>query len=89
MRSKVTCLLQVTLSDIPLADRARQKMILLARKRYNSTTDELTLIGNKCPTRRQNKEYVLYLLKVLYIEANVSDLSNNYKFIVLILFVEI
>ena len=26
---------------------------------------------SRCPTREQNREYVSYLLKVLYLEANV------------------
>ena len=51
-------------------------MILLAGRHYDSTTDQLTLVGNKCPTRKQNKEYILYLLKVLYTEANVSSLTQ-------------
>ena len=32
----------------------------------------------RCPTREQNREYVSYLLKVLYLEANVrkTELYN-------------
>ena len=29
----------------------------------------------RCPTRKQNQEYVMYLLKVLYLESNVSKTS--------------
>ena len=47
-------------------------MIQLAGPRYDTATDKLTLVGKRCPTRKQNKEYIMYLLKVLYIEANVS-----------------
>ena len=33
---------------------------------------------SRCPTREQNREYVSYLLKVLYLEANVrkTELYN-------------
>lgn len=46
-------------------------MVQLAGKRYDEETDTITIVGKKCPTRKQNKEYVLYLLKVLYLESNV------------------
>lgn len=64
-------LVQVCLKDLSLTSHARDKMIKLAGKRYNTATDSITIVGKKCPTRRQNKEYVLYLLKVLYLESNV------------------
>ena len=30
---------------------------------------------SRCPTREQNREYVSYLLKVLYLEANVRKIE--------------
>ena len=48
-------------------------MIALSGQRYDPQTDEIKLIGEKCPTRKQNREYVMYLLKVLYLESNVRD----------------
>ena len=64
--------LQVSLKDLCLSSHARQKMIALSGQRYDPITDEIKLIGEKCPTRKQNREYVMYLLKVLYLESNVS-----------------
>lgn len=49
-------------------------MVNLAGKRYDKATDTITIVGKKCPTRNQNKEYVMYLLKVLYLESNVSKI---------------
>lgn len=63
---------QVSLRSLSLSKRAHKKMALLAGRRYDPKTDTITLVGKRCPTRKQNKEYVMYLLKVLYLEANVS-----------------
>lgn len=63
---------QFCLKDLSLTPQCRQKMIKLAGWRYNSKRDEITLTGKQCPTRKQNREYVLYLMKVLYLESNVS-----------------
>lgn len=62
--------LNVSLKDLSLSSHARQKMIALSGQRYDPQTDEIKLIGEKCPTRKQNREYVMYLLKVLYLESN-------------------
>ena len=56
-------------------------MIRLCGERYNPATDTLTLVGKKCPTRAQNNDYIMYLLKVLYVEANVSVCSRHTKHI--------
>ena len=46
-------------------------MIKLASHRYNKKDDVVTLIGDRCPVRKQNKEYVEYIMKVLVIESMV------------------
>lgn len=61
--------LQVYLRDLVLNKRAKQKMIKLAGPRYNKENEELTLLIDSCPTRKQNKEYAYYLLTTLYREA--------------------
>ena len=68
-------LVQVCLKDLSLTDHARDKMIKLAGRRYDTETDTITIVGKRCPTRKQNREYVLYLLKVLYLESNVRVMS--------------
>ncbi|XP_064397999.1 small ribosomal subunit protein mS35-like [Halichondria panicea] len=75
---KVT--LNVRLSDLMLTDHARNKMILLAGHCYNPDSSTIRLVGKRCPTRKQNQEYVMYLLKVLYLESNRVEpweLSND------------
>ncbi|XP_068744841.1 small ribosomal subunit protein mS35-like [Montipora capricornis] len=61
--------LQVFLKDLILDDHARKKMISLVGPRYNAETDELTIVADRCPTRKQNKDYAMYLLTVLYHES--------------------
>lgn len=61
--------LQVYLKDLKLDEHARKKLILLVGDRYNPSNDELTLITDSCPTRKQNKDYAYYLLTALYHES--------------------
>ena len=58
-------------------DYAQQKMIDLVGERYNPQTNVLTLASDRCPTRKQNKEYLIYLLKVLYLESHVSHVHGE------------
>lgn len=55
-----------------MPQRSKDKMIKLADHRYNTKTDTITLKGDRCPTRKQNVEYVEYIMKVLYIESMVK-----------------
>lgn len=66
--TKVT--LKFNLRDLTLTPRARSKMIELAGQRYDPSTDTIQLVGKRCPRRSQNRDYVMYLLKVLYLESN-------------------
>lgn len=61
--------LKVFLKDLVLDDHARRKMVNLAGLRYNKENDELTIVADRCPTRKQNKDYASYLLNVLYHES--------------------
>ena len=74
--------MQVDLSKVRFRDdKAREKMILLAgRRRYNASSNTLTLVGNRCPTRKQNKDYLIYLMKVLYLESHVSQVTSQHTF---------
>jgi small subunit ribosomal protein S35 len=62
--------LKVFVKDLGLDERSRNKLVMLAGSRYNKNKDELTLVGDSCPTKRQNKDHVLYLLSVLCHEAS-------------------
>lgn len=61
--------LQVYLQDLHLKKSERNKLILLVGDRYNPNNDELTIIADKCPTRKQNREYANYLLTALCVES--------------------
>lgn len=53
-------------------ERARDKFIKLSQHRYDSNTDTLTIVADRCPFRRQNEDYAMYLLTTLYFESKVD-----------------
>ncbi|CAF3473761.1 unnamed protein product [Rotaria sp. Silwood1] len=57
------------LTQLEFDEHARDKFIRLAGQRYNADTDELTLVADKCPYRKQNYDYAQYLLTALYFES--------------------
>ncbi|XP_059243172.1 small ribosomal subunit protein mS35 isoform X2 [Mustela nigripes] len=61
--------LRVKLSSLNLDDHAKKKLIKLVGERYCKTTDVLTIKTDRCPLKRQNYDYALYLLTVLYHES--------------------
>ncbi|XP_043938652.1 28S ribosomal protein S35, mitochondrial isoform X2 [Protopterus annectens] len=64
--------LSVKLSRLNMDDHARKKFIKLVGERYCKDTDTLTITTDRCPLRRQNYDYALYLLTVLYHESWVA-----------------
>ncbi|KAG7521660.1 hypothetical protein JOB18_003872 [Solea senegalensis] len=61
--------LKVKLSSLNLDDHARKKIVKLVGERYCKRTDMLTITTNSCPLRKQNYDYAMYLLTVLYHES--------------------
>ncbi|XP_072915528.1 small ribosomal subunit protein mS35 [Hemitrygon akajei] len=61
--------LTIRLANLNLDDRAKKKLIKLVGNRYDKNTDMLTITTDRCPLRRQNYDYALYLLTVLYHES--------------------
>ncbi|XP_036038128.1 28S ribosomal protein S35, mitochondrial [Onychomys torridus] len=61
--------LRVKLSSLNLDNHAKKKLIKLVGERYCKTTDVLTITTDRCPLKRQNYDYALYLLTVLYHES--------------------
>nr|XP_006819385.1 PREDICTED: 28S ribosomal protein S35, mitochondrial-like [Saccoglossus kowalevskii] len=61
--------LNVKLSHLELDLHARRKLIKLVGDRYDKDTDTLTITADRCPTKKQNRDYALYLLTVLYHES--------------------
>ncbi|XP_076623364.1 mitochondrial ribosomal protein S35 isoform X1 [Colletes latitarsis] len=58
--------LRVKLSSLHLDTHAKDKLLRLVGERYNSETDFLTITADRCPTRKQNLDYVYYLLTALF-----------------------
>ncbi|CAB3997993.1 28S ribosomal S35, mitochondrial, partial [Paramuricea clavata] len=65
--------LKIYLKDLTLDEHARKKMIELTGHRYNEENDELTITADRCPSRKQNRDYAMYLLNVLYHESWASE----------------
>lgn len=61
--------LQLRLLSLHLDAHARDKFIRLAHQRYNAKTDILTFETDACPLRKQNYDYLIYQLKVIYHES--------------------
>lgn len=61
--------LRVKLSSLNLDNHAKKKLIKLVGERYCKTTDVLTIKTDRCPLKRQNYDYAMYLLTVLYHES--------------------
>ncbi|CAG2108966.1 unnamed protein product [Medioppia subpectinata] len=61
--------LSIKMCDLPLDSHATDKMKRLLRERYNKKTDTITITASKCPTRKQNYEYAVYLLTAVYFES--------------------
>ncbi|PIK48295.1 putative 28S ribosomal protein S35, mitochondrial isoform X3 [Apostichopus japonicus] len=65
--------LKVKLSVLPLDKHARWKLIQLLGKSYDKKTDEICLTADRCPVRKQNQDYAMYLLSVLFHEAHITE----------------
>ncbi|KAJ2942319.1 hypothetical protein O0L34_g15867 [Tuta absoluta] len=66
--------LRVKLSTLNLDKHARDKFIRLVGDRYDDKTDLVTITADRCPVRKQNLDYVNYLLTACYHEAwNLED----------------
>ncbi|XP_014676747.1 PREDICTED: 28S ribosomal protein S35, mitochondrial-like [Priapulus caudatus] len=61
--------LSVKLSSLELDYHARDKLLRLVGDQYNAKTDTLTIFADRCPTRKQNYDYVQYLLTAIYHES--------------------
>lgn len=65
--------LRVRMSSLHLDTHAKDKLLRLLGNKYNSETDIITITADRCPTRKQNLEYVRYLLTAVYHESWVSN----------------
>ncbi|XP_058463604.1 small ribosomal subunit protein mS35 [Malaya genurostris] len=65
--------IQLKLETLKLDKHARDKFLRLVGDRYNSDTDVLTLVTDRCPLKKQNYDYAMYLLTALFHESNVVE----------------
>ncbi|KGL80405.1 hypothetical protein N309_02146, partial [Tinamus guttatus] len=71
--------LKVKLSNLNLDDHAKKKIIKLVGERYCKDTDMLTITTDRCPLRRQNYDYGIHLLTVLYHESWKTEMWESEK----------
>lgn len=62
--------LRVKLSTLKLDRHAKDKFLRLVGDRYDETTDLVTITADRCPVRKQNLDYVNYLLTACYHESS-------------------
>ena len=60
---------QFKLSSLFLDPASREKFQRLVGERYDDETDLVTITVDRCPYRKQNREYCDYLIKALYYES--------------------
>lgn len=64
--------IKIKLANLQLDKHSKDKLRRLVGDRYNEKTDILSIVTDRCPTRKQNYDYAMYLLTALYHEAWVS-----------------
>uniref|UniRef100_A0A8D0HSK0 Mitochondrial ribosomal protein S35 n=1 Tax=Sphenodon punctatus TaxID=8508 RepID=A0A8D0HSK0_SPHPU len=79
VRNPKARLVNLRLSNLNLDDHAKKKLIKLVGERYCKGTDTLTITTDRCPLRRQNYDYGLYLLTVLYHESWKTEMWEKDK----------
>ena len=68
------------LSDLYLDIASEDKFLrLIGPDRYDVETDTVTISADRCPYRKQNKEYCEYLLKALYYESRNRESWESEK----------
>ncbi|KAI5700518.1 hypothetical protein M8J76_010565 [Diaphorina citri] len=61
--------IKLKLSTLELDDHARDKFLRLVGDRYNPKTDVLTIVTDRCPMKKQNYDYCMYVLTALFHES--------------------
>ncbi|KAK6169581.1 hypothetical protein SNE40_020607 [Patella caerulea] len=60
---------KLKLSDLRLDEHGEDKIKRLLGDKYDPETGEITLNTDRCPLKKQNYDYAMYLLTALYYEA--------------------
>lgn len=61
--------LRIKVATLNFDKHAKDKFLRLVGDRYDEETDIVTITADRCPLRKQNLDYVNYLLTALYHEA--------------------
>lgn len=61
------------LSTLKLDDHARDKFLRLVGDRYNQETDDITIVTDRCPLRKQNYDYAQYMIAALFHESWIKE----------------
>ncbi|XP_014284954.1 small ribosomal subunit protein mS35 [Halyomorpha halys] len=61
--------IKFSLDKLHLDEHARDKFLRLVGDRYDEETGIVTIVTDKCPLRKQNYDYALYLLTAVYYES--------------------
>lgn len=64
---------KLKIDDFKLDQHAKDKFLRLVGERYDADKDELTLVTDRCPLRKQNYDYAMYLLTALYHESYLTE----------------
>lgn len=71
-------ILRIKLSQLNLDKHGKDKFLRLIGDKYDKATDLVTLTADRCPVRKQNYDYVQYLLTACFHEAwNVEDWEKD------------
>lgn len=65
--------LKVKLATLQLDEHAKDKFLRLVKERYNADTDEVTIVTDRCPLKKQNYDYAFYLLTALCHESRRTE----------------
>jgi len=72
MRARIITM-KLKLSALKLDDLSKDKLIRLAGWRYSKQDGTLTIVTDRCYTRKQNLDYANYLLTALYHESQKRE----------------
>ncbi|KAE9554347.1 hypothetical protein FO519_002457 [Halicephalobus sp. NKZ332] len=78
IRARVNTI-EVKLKAFGFDKHAEEKFRHLAGNRYNEETDTLTIVTDRCFTRKQNREYADFLLTALYFESRKLESWEEMK----------
>lgn len=61
------------LSTLNFDAHAKDKFLRLVGDRYDPETDDITIVTDRCPLRKQNYDYAQYLITALFHESWIKE----------------